>query len=216
MQEEFLSKGKSPSAAFGHSLLVDLSAIRGNTIASRSIAVRMTKPFLLTILALSLGCGASGQLQSQSGVSAPSIVGDIWWNSPKPLRLGGGKVTILHFWTFGCINCQRNQPIYKRWVSKYKETDVQVLGIHTPETEAEKVPANVEEYLKKQGLEYPSVFDAKAENWKKWNNRYWPSVFLVDKKGRVRYLWEGELNYRGATGDKQIEAKIRELLAEKD
>jgi hypothetical protein len=111
-------------------------------------------------------------------------------------------------------------PLLDLWLHQLSEEpahlqEIQILGIHTPETEAEKKPANVEEYLKKNGLEYPSVFDLDAANWKKWNNRYWPSVFLVDKKGRVRYLWEGELNYKGATGDKQIEAKIRGLLAEK-
>lgn len=175
----------------------------------------MVKAVLPAFLTLSLAGLASAQLQNQTGVQAPSIVGETWWNSTKPVKLGGGKVTILHFWTFGCINCQRNQPIYKRWVSQYKDSDVQILGIHTPETEAEKKPENVEAYLKKNGIEYPSVFDLEGVNWKKWNNRFWPSVFLVDKKGRVRYLWEGELNYKGATGDKQIEARIRELLAEK-
>ncbi len=89
-----------------------------------------------------------------------------------------------------------------------------LIGVHTPETEAEKVPANVIRRVKSLGITYPILLDQKGENWKRWGQQFWPTVYLIDKKGRVRYRWEGELEYEGAGGEAQMTQKIKELLQE--
>ena len=149
------------------------------------------------------------------GSRAPVLTGDVWWNADSLPKIGNGKVTIVHFWTFGCINCQHNQPIYQRWLEKYKGTDVQMIGVHTPELENERDPANVRKYIEQQGVRYPVLFDPKAENWKRWQQQWWPAVYLVDRKGRLRYGWAGELTYKGSDADKRMEKWIEKLLAEK-
>jgi len=157
----------------------------------------------------------TGNLRTLDGSVVPKLVGNTWWNAPTTPEIGKGKVTILHFWTFACSNCQANQPIYKAWMTKYKGTDVQIVGIHTPEIERERNPDNVARYIKDQGLQYPVLFDPEFKNWDAWKQGYWPAVYLIDRKGRARYLWEGELRWQGATGDLQIERKVAELLKEK-
>jgi thiol-disulfide isomerase/thioredoxin len=191
----------------------------------------MPKPFalsrriLLTTLAVSLiGVGVAQRLSSAQVpyamvVPAPELVGGPWLNTPdnKPIKLADrkGKVTIVEFWTFGCINCQRNLPAYARWHKKYADKGVAIIGVHTPETESEKVWDNVQKKVKELGITYPVLFDLKSENWKNWKQHFWPTVYLIDKKGRVRYGWEGELDWKGAGGEAKMAARIDLLLDEK-
>ena len=87
--------------------------------------------------------------------------------------------------------------------------------MHTPETEAEKVTANVARQVKKLGVTYPVLIDGKGVNWNRWGQRYWPTVYLIDKWGRVCYRWEGELEYGGAGGEAKMARLIETLLKEK-
>ena len=121
---------------------------------------------------------------------------------------------MLHFWTFGCINCQRNLPHYNKWQQEFAGHDVQLIGIHTPESAEESDPANVEASVKELGIKYPVAVDNDQATWQAYANRYWPSIYVIDKQGKVAYRWDGELEFRGAGGDKIVRAKIRELLAE--
>jgi thiol-disulfide isomerase/thioredoxin len=143
---------------------------------------------------------------------APELVGTSWLNTPggKPLTLASrrGKVTIVHFWTFGCINCKRNLPSYERWQRRYRNYDVEIIGVHTPETPGERSETAVTAQVKKLGITYPILIDSKSENWKQWRQEWWPTVYLIDKAGRVRYGWAGELDYKGAGG----EAKMLRLI----
>ncbi len=141
---------------------------------------------------------------------------DAWINS-KPLKLADlrGRVVVLHFWTFGCINCIHNQPTYKAWHEKYAPKGVVIIGVHTPETERERKIQNVRESVASRGLKYPIVFDKDAATWKTWDNRWWPSTYLIDKQGFVRYRWDGELNWKGAKGATIMTKKIEQLLAER-
>jgi thiol-disulfide isomerase/thioredoxin len=139
-----------------------------------------------------------------------------WINSP-PLSLEKlrGKVVVVHFWAFGCINCIRNLPHYQGWFEAFPESDVTIIGIHTPETSAERELTNLQANVKERGIEYPVAFDAAAENWKAWGNNMWPSVYLVDRRGRVRWWWYGELNWQGAKGEETMRKRIQTLIDEK-
>jgi hypothetical protein len=92
---------------------------------------------------------------------------------------------------------------------------VLILGIHTPETDGEREPANVTRFVKKNNITYPILLDTQGHNWKRWGQQFWPTVYLIDKRGKARYRWEGELEWQNAGGEKKMAAKIRELLAEK-
>lgn len=153
-------------------------------------------------------------------VKPPELVAsdDDWINTPenKPLKLESrkGKVTIVHFWTFGCINCKRNLPVYTRWQKKYSKKDVVIIGVHTPETDDEKDPANVAKEVKRLKITYPVVIDGKNENWKNWQQNFWPTVYIIDKKGFVRAYWVGELDWEHAGGEAIMARKIDALLKE--
>ena len=89
-----------------------------------------------------------------------------------------------------------------------------VVGIHTPETAGEKVTANVVQQVKRLGITYPVLLDSKSANWNRWGQQYWPTVYLIDKQGKVRYRWAGELEYEGAGGEQLMGACIQRLLEE--
>ncbi len=149
---------------------------------------------------------------------APEFTGRQWINTAdgKPVSLESrhGKVTVVHFWTYDCINCRHNLPIYDRWHKQLAARNVMIIGIHTPETESERVRGNVLRRMKEFGIEYPVLLDPDLENWNRWRQQYWPAIYLVDKRGRVRYRWAGELNYGGVGGEQIMMRAIEALLAE--
>ena len=152
-------------------------------------------------------------------VVAPELVGGPWLNTPdnKPITLKSrnGKVTLVEYWTFGCFNCRNNLPSLARLQKRFANKDVQILAVHTPETEQEKISANVEKNVKKLNITYPVLLDQKAVNWENWKQRFWPTVYLIDKKGHVRFEWDGELEYQHAGGEEATAKFIEKLLAEK-
>ncbi|MCU1275408.1 MAG: cytochrome c-like DipZ protein thioredoxin [Bryobacterales bacterium] len=149
---------------------------------------------------------------------APELASGQWINTPAGERITlatrRGKVTVVHFWTFGCINCKHNLAAYNNWHSQFAPRGVEVIGIHTPELETERVRANIERAVKQFGIEYPVLIDNDHENWRRWNQEFWPAVYVVDKRGRIRYRWEGELNYQNSGGEGKISTIIEKLLAE--
>lgn len=140
---------------------------------------------------------------------------DRWVNS-QPLQPADvkGKVVAFHFWAFGCINCIRNLPHYNQWHEQFAPRGLIVWGMHTPETKAEHDLAALERKVAEYKILYPVSADHDNQNWNAWANYLWPSVYLVDKRGVVRYWWYGELNWQGAEGEKFMRQKIEELLAE--
>jgi thiol-disulfide isomerase/thioredoxin len=140
---------------------------------------------------------------------------DAWINSP-PLKMSQlkGKVVAFHFWASGCINCVHNLPHYAKWHEQLSDKGLVVLGLHTPETSAERSVENLQSKVNEFKIRYPVAMDHEAGNWSAWANSMWPSVYLVDKTGRVRYWWYGELNWQGATGEQFMRQKIEELLVE--
>ena len=150
--------------------------------------------------------------------TAPELVGGPWLNTPgdQPVSLASrrGKVTIVHFWTYGCYNCQNNLAAYARWYQQFAGRDVVIVGIHTPETSSERVGANVVRHVKDFKIEYPVLFDQSETNWRRWQQRYWPTVYLIDRKGKVRFRWIGELNYGGKQGEASMAKLVEDLLRE--
>ena len=139
---------------------------------------------------------------------APEFVGlDGWINSP-PLTMAQlrGKVVLVDFWTYSCINCIRNNPYIEEWHQKYKDRGLVVVGSHAPEFAFEKVRANVEKAAKEQKLSYPIALDNDLMTWGAFQNRSWPTAYLIDAEGNVRRVHEGEGQYQ------ETEQAIRELL----
>jgi peroxiredoxin len=137
-----------------------------------------------------------------------------WVGAPTTLASMRGKVVVIHFYAFQCHNCVANFKHYKRWDETLKSRGVEVIGIQRPETSAERDPDLVVEAAKKEGFEFPVLIDLEDKNWNAWGNTMWPTVYIVDKKGYIRFWWQGELNWQGATTDKKVEAIIEQLLKE--
>jgi thiol-disulfide isomerase/thioredoxin len=173
---------------------------------------------LLLALSLTFARPAAAQQPVAMKTPAPELQGIDEWINSKPLSLKDlkGKVVVVHFWTFGCINCIHNYPHYAGWHKDFAAKDVVVIGIHTPETLAEKKIDRVRKKVKDNRMKYPIAVDCSAKTWQTWGNRLWPSVYLIDRKGNVRYRWDGELNWKETKGETIMRKKIEELLAEKE
>ena len=145
---------------------------------------------------------------------APELAPSATWINSKPLSLADlrGKVVILHFYAFECVNCQRNLPIYAEWQRKYADKGVVVIGIQSPETDRERQPEAVITAAKEAGIDYPVQFDGDSATWKAWGNTMWPTVYVIDQQGYLRVWWQGELNWQGAKGDEVISKAVEKLL----
>lgn len=148
---------------------------------------------------------------------APEFAQISTWINTDPLRFADlrGKVVAVHFWAFGCINCIRNIPHYESWFQKYRGRDLVIVGIHTPETSAEREIDAVRSKVAENKMQYPIAIDGSGATWTAYANAWWPSVYLIDKRGYVRYWWYGELNWKDAKGEEIMRRRIDALLAEK-
>jgi cytochrome c biogenesis protein CcdA/thiol-disulfide isomerase/thioredoxin len=142
------------------------------------------------------------------GEVGPEITGISTWLNSEPLTLAQlrGKVVLLDFWTYTCINCVRTLPHVKQWYESYKNEDFIVIGIHTPEFAFEKTTANVENAVKRFGITYPVALDNDYQTWRAYNNHYWPAHYLIDQNGTVVKTHFGEGGYV------EMEDAIRALL----
>lgn len=148
-------------------------------------------------------------LESNYGNAPEFIAGGKWFNT-KPLTMKElrGKVVLIDFWTYTCINCIRTLPYEKSWWTKYKDKGLIIVGVHTPEFEFEKNPDNVAKALKDFGIEYPVMQDNDYTTWNAYANQYWPAEYFIDKNGKIRFTHFGEGNYN------ESEGFIQTLLAE--
>jgi len=149
-------------------------------------------------------------LESQSliGAEAPEFpAGRIWLNS-RPISIKGSrdKIFLIEFWTYSCVNCLRVLPYLKRWHEKYSQAGLIVIGVHSPEFAFEKEKKNVEEAIRKLGINFPVVLDNDYKIWNLYSNHWWPRKVLVDSKGKIVYDHAGEGGYE------ETELKIYELL----
>ncbi len=140
----------------------------------------------------------------------PPLDGAITWLNSPPLTRDQlkGKVVLIDFWTYSCINCIRSVPYVRAWAEQYRKDGLVVIGVHSPEFAFEKDPANVRKAIADFGIRYPVAVDSNLAIWRAFDNRYWPAHYLADAQGRIRYHHFGE----GSTD--VTEAAIRSLLAE--
>ena len=140
----------------------------------------------------------------------PSLGGAKGWINSPPLTPESlrGKVVVVQFWTYTCINWLRTEPYIRAWAEKYKDKGLVVIGAHTPEFEFEKDVDNIRLAIKERKIDYPVAIDSDYKVWNAFRNRYWPALYIVDAKGNIRYHQFGEGEYE------RSERVIQKLLAE--
>jgi cytochrome c biogenesis protein CcdA/thiol-disulfide isomerase/thioredoxin len=140
----------------------------------------------------------------------PDLSGAVAWLNSPPLSSNSlkGKVVLIDFWTYSCINCLRALPYVESWAAKYKDAGLVVIGVHTPEFAFEKESSNVEKAVHDLKITYPVAIDSDYKIWQAFNNEYWPAHYFIDGKGRIRYHHFGEGEYG------ESERVIQELLKE--
>ena len=167
---------------------------------------------------LTVGCGSDamktvGQIDNlgppgQVGSIAHEIQGVDGWINSKPFTLESlrGKVVLMDFWTYTCVNCIRTLPYLKQWHEKYADEGLVIVGVHSPEFQFEHVRANVEAAVEEFGIEWVVIQDNNLETWRAFANRFWPAKYLIDKNGVIRYTHFGEGSYD------ETEMEIRQWL----
>jgi len=140
----------------------------------------------------------------------PTLAGGGPWFNSAPLTMQAlrGKVVLIDFWTYSCINCLREIPYVRAWAARYAAQGLVIIGVHTPEFAFEKSESNVRDAVKKLNIGYPVVMDSNYAIWRAFNNQYWPALYFIDAKGQVRHHHFGEGGYD------ESEQVIRKLLAE--
>ncbi len=170
-----------------------------------------------TALALLALTGAAHALSAEQAPNAPEFSAtqpEQWINSP-PLKLSAlqGEVVLLEFWTFGCHNCLRSIPWVKAMHERYREQGLQVIGVHTPEFSYERSAPMVREKVRELAIRHPVMLDNEYTYWNAMGNRYWPAFYLIDRRGRVRQAWAGEIRNGSARG-REIQRALEAVLAE--
>ncbi len=141
--------------------------------------------------------------------AAPAFADGTWINSdPLTLEKLRGHVVLVEFWTFGCDNCRNTLPSVKEWDARYRERGLTIIGVHTPETASEYVLESVRREVPALGIKYSVVTDNDYKTWKAYGVEAWPTIFVLDKQGRIRWLHVGEGRYE------ETENVIKTLLAE--
>ena len=140
----------------------------------------------------------------------PSLAGAVQWLNTAPLSAESlrGKVVLIDFWTYSCINCLRTLPYVKAWAQKYRDAGLVVIGVHAPEFAFERNIDNVKQQVRALGIDYPVAIDNDYAIWRGFNNQYWPAQYFIDAKGQVRY------HHFGEGGDAESESVIQQLLVE--
>ncbi len=195
-------------------ILVGVLIITGNTVRLQTW-VSVHTPFNLDSITSRL-LPKTNPVPAQNGVlnvkpyRAPALAGLTNWTNGPPLTLQQlrGKVVLVDFWTYSCINCIRSLPYLENWYQTYQAEGLVVLGIHAPEFSFERNPANVRTAVTKDDITYPVALDNDYATWNAFHNQYWPADYLIDKQGNVRRVYAGEGQY------KETEQAIRDLLQE--
>jgi len=173
---------------------------------------------LLLCSALLTAPAAAGPLLAQSGRAAPAWDNASWLNADAPLRLDGlhGRVVLVNFWVYSCYNCTNTVPALVELDRRYRAAGLVTIGMHTPEFppySGEHDAGNVARALKRYGITYPVAQDNDHRTWDRYGIRFWPTVVLIDKKGRIRHEEIGEFHPDDARFV-DVERRIRALLDE--
>jgi thiol-disulfide isomerase/thioredoxin len=184
----------------------------------------MTKRFLAataSVFALGLigaaSLGVDGEAARDAAVpvavaaaqgTAPDFAGIGKWFNSAPLKVADlrGKVVLVNFWTYGCVNCINALPHVVALNEKYKDRGLVVVGVHTPEFPFERSASNVQAALKRHGITYPVAQDNDSRTWNAWRNQYWPAQYIIDQNGKIVFQHAGEGQYE------QIDRTVARLL----
>ncbi len=150
------------------------------------------------------------------GNPAPNFVpGGAWLNS-EPLTVESlrGKVVLVNVWVYSCYNCTRSLPTLKGWYDVYKDDGFEIVGVHTPEFESDKVLTNVQDALAREGVTWSVFQDNRAATWRAYGNSVWPTFYLVDRGGVVRRVQRGEISNVYPQGIKPLRKALEALLVE--
>jgi methionine-S-sulfoxide reductase len=182
--------------------------VSGSGSAMMSAAPTPASPATESGGAMMAAKGAEGPSKTEGPM--PTFNGATGWLNSKPLTPEAlrGKVVVVDFWTYSCINCLRAMPYINAWYRHYKDSGLVVIGVHSPEFAFEKDTANVQAAVKKFDVSYPVALDGELKIWKAFNNRFWPAHYFVDAKGQIRGHHFGEGKYA------RSERMIRQLLVE--
>jgi thiol-disulfide isomerase/thioredoxin len=179
------------------------------------MTMQMLLPKLIasTVLFATLGIGVAAHAGEPVLVDhgpAPDFTGITTWLNSPPLSMQAlkGKVVLVDFWTYSCINCLRTLPYITKWHNKYKNRGLVIVGVHTPEFAFERKTSNVQTAIKRFGIGYPVAQDNGYVTWKAYENQYWPASYLIDRRGRIVLKHVGEGRYD------EMESAIRTLLNE--
>lgn len=141
--------------------------------------------------------------------AAPELSNGVWINSePLALKSLHGRVVLIDFWTFACYNCLNTLPHVKNWDTQYRDKGLTIIGVHTPESDLERNENDLRRQIADLGIKYPVVTDNDYSTWKAYSVEAWPTLFLLDKQGRVRWMHVGEGSYD------ETETAIKKLLTE--
>jgi len=203
----FARHGEAVRKGFGALILLSVAAIATGADAGRLFetenAPSATTPF-----------NPARQLAHglETPYAAPAFAGITTWLNSPPLTMDAlkGKVVLVDFWTYSCINCVRTLPHLIEWDRKYRDQGLVIVGVHAPEFEFEKKLDNVEAAMARHGIKYPVAIDNDFATWSNYQNRYWPAHYLIDREGRVVYTHFGEGKYE------VTENNIRYLLGLED
>lgn len=215
-------------ALLGRSVMERLHFFKKKTVLFRKI---LGVIIILSVGYMVYGEGAASPLVSSSSqtqqaklidglyhsYSAPKIEGiDAWINSsPLTLEQLKGKVVLIDFWTYSCINCVRTFPYLKDWYAKYHKEGLEIIGVHAPEFEFEKNVNNVKNAVEKYEIKYPIALDNHFVTWRNFNNSYWPAHYLIDKNGKVVYQHFGEGEYATTENNIRFLLGLNGVVAEK-
>ncbi|WOH82281.1 thioredoxin family protein [Bradyrhizobium sp. BEA-2-5] len=147
-------------------------------------------------------------MTAEQSQTAPDFTGINNWFNSKPLSIADlrGKVVLVDFWTYGCVNCVNTLPHVTGLYAKYKDKGLVVVGVHTPEFPFERSAANVQAALKRHGITYPVAQDNDSKTWNAYRNQYWPAQYIIDRSGKIVFQHAGEGSYD------QIDRTVARLL----
>ena len=183
-------------------------------IRSLATSASMIALCLVGVTGAGIG-GEAGRLPSTAPFTvaalqgnAPNFVGISNWFNSAPLTMASlrGKVVLVDFWTYGCVNCVNTLPHVTELYAKYKDRGLVVVGVHTPEFPFERSAADVQAALKRHGITYPVAQDNDSQTWDAYGNHYWPAQYIIDQNGRIVFHHDGEGQYD------QIDRMIGHLL----
>ncbi len=195
--------------AGGMALLAALLIAGGVSCSSRSCG-RIGQGVLQTVSTVADYIVATVSAQPATGRQMPSLSGAVEWLNAPPLSAESlrGKVVLVDFWTYECVNCLHALPYVNQWAKKYARDGLVVIGVHTPEYAEEKIPDNVRRQVRRLDIDYPVAVDSNYSIWRAFDNQFWPAHYLIDAKGQVRYSHFGEGAY--AEQEKVIQALLEE------